>query len=146
MTTGGTGALKLFEDLILSRDRVFAENVALGLLFRDRDAGIFGNGLACTCPPFLKFVSADDLSEDDLDLDLSGGVVLVGLEGFDEELGRFICDELINDIRLGFLADKKMVGRQHIHGRNAERRIHFVTGLIGKVDAQALFGFVIILD
>ena len=50
VTSGGTGALELLEDFVLSGDGVFAENVALGFLLRDRDPGILGDGLASAGP------------------------------------------------------------------------------------------------
>ena len=110
------------------------DDVALGLLFRDGDAGVFGDGLLGDGPPFLEFVFAHDLREGDFHFDDGGGVIRVGLEGLDDELGGVFRDELGDFLGLGLLADEQVIGGQQLHRGDAERRAHGVLFLVLEVD------------
>src|SRR5690606_3215355 len=106
---GGAGAVEGFDDLVLHGDGGLADDVAFGLLGGDGDAGVLGDGLLGGGPPFFKFLFADDLGEDDLDLDGGGGLVGVGGEGFDEQLGGVFGDEFGDGLGLGLFADQQVI-------------------------------------
>ena len=122
--TGRPGAGKLLNQFVFGGNRSLADHVAIGLLGRNRDAGVLGDEFLGGGPPFLEFLFAEHLRENDLNLDGGSGVVGVALEGLDEKLGGILSDQLVDRLGVGLFTDEQMFGRQHIHGRDAERRIH----------------------
>ena len=143
---GGAGARELLADAVFGGDGRLAHNVAFGLLNRDGEARVLGDLLAGSGPPLLELLLAENLSEDDFQLDGGGGLVRVGLEGLDHQLGRLVGDQLVDAGGLGLAADQQVAGVEHLHRGDAEGRIHRVAGLALKVDREPLGGLVVGAD
>ncbi len=143
---GGAGVLKLFENLVLGGDGGLAEYVALGLLGGDGDARVFGDGLLGGGPPFFEFLFTDDLGEGDLEVDGGGGVVVVTAEGFNDELGGVVGDQVVDLGGVGLFTNQKMFGREDFHGADAEGRVHGVVFLRLEIDDELQSGIVVGFD
>jgi hypothetical protein len=143
---GGAGAVESLRDFVLGGNGRLTHKIALGLLGRNGDAWILGNGLFGRRPPLFELILAEDLGEGDLKVDRGRGAVRIGGERFDDKLGRVVLDEIGDLVGLSLLAHQDVVGRQHIHSGDAECRVHQVTLFIGEIDCQLLRCLVISLD
>jgi len=107
---GRAGGVELLENLVLIGDRDFAQDVALGFFRRHGDAGILGRVFFGGGPPFLKFILPNDLGKGQLQIDGRGRLVGIGGERLDDELDRFVFDQLLDFGRLGLLAHEQIFG------------------------------------
>ncbi len=112
---GGAGIGELLHDFRLGGHGLVADDVGLGLLGGDADARILDQLLFDAREPALELFFADDLGQDDLELDGAGGLARVGGKGVDDQLDRIVLDELPDLGRLGLLAGQNVLGRKDLH-------------------------------